>query len=441
MQLLSALAAAYMLDRRLDESIEHGERSRALAGPGTDETTDLNTSATLGSVLLFAGRTDAGWDMLEDAVSRSVRLLHEGEAARAYRMAGTSASVIVEYDRGATLAARGHRLRRAGRAVEPPLATWLPTWRTCSGRSDDWDEARQTAQRALADGRGGITTRITAEYVLGYIAMGRAEWDSATELFEQALAEAAGMAELQRVSPPLWGLAETAQLRGGHDRAVELCERGYAESGRVQDAAYLFPFLVTGTRARLALRDEVGAADWVERVATALELRSIPGTLPAIDHARGLVELATNDLDAAQQSLAAAAAGWQGRGRFWEGTWAQLDLARSANRSKRHTEAAALAAGVRAAAEPAGAAVLVAAADELLEREARSRANQPWHPLTAREYAVATLVADGLTNREIAARLVLSPKTVSAHVEHILTKLGASRRAEIAAWAARVEAR
>ena len=62
----------------------------------------------------------------------------------------------------------------------------------------------------------------------------------------------------------------------------------------------------------------------------------------------------------------------------------------------------------------------------------------PWHPLSEREYEVAQLVAAGLTNRQIAQRLVLAPKTISAHVTHILTKLGAGRRAEIAAWCATV---
>ena len=47
-------------------------------------------------------------------------------------------------------------------------------------------------------------------------------------------------------------------------------------------------------------------------------------------------------------------------------------------------------------------------------------------------------MAAGLTNRQIAERLVVSPKTVSAHISHILTKLGAGRRAEIAAWCATV---
>jgi predicted ATPase len=65
---------------------------------------------------------------------------------------------------------------------------------------------------------------------------------------------------------------------------------------------------------------------------------------------------------------------------------------------------------------------------------------QPWRPLSAREFEVAQLVAAGLTNRQIAERLVLAPKTISAHVEHILMKLGAARRAEIAAWCATASA-
>lgn len=55
--------------------------------------------------------------------------------------------------------------------------------------------------------------------------------------------------------------------------------------------------------------------------------------------------------------------------------------------------------------------------------------------MTAREIEVARRIATGATNQEIAQSLGISPKTVAAHVEHILTKLDASRRTEIAAWA------
>jgi non-specific serine/threonine protein kinase len=63
-----------------------------------------------------------------------------------------------------------------------------------------------------------------------------------------------------------------------------------------------------------------------------------------------------------------------------------------------------------------------------------SSAREPNSPLTAREMEVAQLVARGLTNREIAARLVLSSRTIDSHVQHILTKLDFNKRSQIAGW-------
>ncbi len=57
--------------------------------------------------------------------------------------------------------------------------------------------------------------------------------------------------------------------------------------------------------------------------------------------------------------------------------------------------------------------------------------------LTHREREVAALVAEGLTNSQLAERLFISPKTAAVHVSNILTKLGLSSRAEVAAWAVR----
>ncbi len=126
------------------------------------------------------------------------------------------------------------------------------------------------------------------------------------------------------------------------------------------------------------------------------------------------------------------------RRRFWEGTWARLDLAAVAARARRRGEAARLADEARAIASAAGASALVAAADQLTGSLDRRRPAEPWNPLSAREFEVAQLVASGHTNRQIAQRLVLAPKTISSHVEHILTKLGAARRTEIATWCATV---
>jgi DNA-binding CsgD family transcriptional regulator len=55
-----------------------------------------------------------------------------------------------------------------------------------------------------------------------------------------------------------------------------------------------------------------------------------------------------------------------------------------------------------------------------------------WAAITPAELAVARLVADGLTNRQIAERLFLSPHTVNAHLRHIFTKLAINSRVTLA---------
>ena len=62
----------------------------------------------------------------------------------------------------------------------------------------------------------------------------------------------------------------------------------------------------------------------------------------------------------------------------------------------------------------------------------------PTRALTRREREVADLVSQGLTNRELAARLVIAERTAENHVQHILVKLGLSNRSQLAVWAATV---
>jgi transposase/DNA-binding CsgD family transcriptional regulator len=59
--------------------------------------------------------------------------------------------------------------------------------------------------------------------------------------------------------------------------------------------------------------------------------------------------------------------------------------------------------------------------------------------LTSREREVAALIARGLTNRQIAAELVITEATVAVHVKHVLSKTGFPSRARVAAWAAQQE--
>jgi len=75
----------------------------------------------------------------------------------------------------------------------------------------------------------------------------------------------------------------------------------------------------------------------------------------------------------------------------------------------------------------------VAAAGQLAARIAVDRDEAD--PLTSREREVATLLAEALSNRQIAARLVLSERTVESHVRSILAKTQCANRTEfVARW-------
>jgi DNA-binding NarL/FixJ family response regulator len=65
-------------------------------------------------------------------------------------------------------------------------------------------------------------------------------------------------------------------------------------------------------------------------------------------------------------------------------------------------------------------------ARRLVDRDHRS-----WEALSARERQVTALICDGLTNRQIAARLVISPETVKTHVQHLLRKFHLRARKEL----------
>ncbi len=72
-------------------------------------------------------------------------------------------------------------------------------------------------------------------------------------------------------------------------------------------------------------------------------------------------------------------------------------------------------------------------------RDARPATDRRPDPLGKREREVATLIAEGLSNKEIATRLFLSERTVETHVYNILNKLGFNSRVSIASWVSTAE--
>ncbi len=75
--------------------------------------------------------------------------------------------------------------------------------------------------------------------------------------------------------------------------------------------------------------------------------------------------------------------------------------------------------------------ILILLDQAVRSRRLKDRAHRSWDALSLREKQVAALVCTGLTGRQIAAKLVVSPETVKTHVRHILRKFNLSSRREL----------
>jgi predicted ATPase/DNA-binding CsgD family transcriptional regulator len=85
-------------------------------------------------------------------------------------------------------------------------------------------------------------------------------------------------------------------------------------------------------------------------------------------------------------------------------------------------------------------AIALALGDHSPQTSDRSRASSTSRRLTRRELEIAGLLAEGLSNKEIATRLVISQRTAETHVDRILNKLGFTSRVQVASWMAEQQA-
>ena len=408
------------------------DSARRAAHEADDQALLLQAASQEGMLDAIAGDVTSGLDRISSAAREARAQGFEDVGVTAYRDAAVTAARVMEYSRASGWIDEGLRYADAieqSHCAHVMAATGgLVAW--ADGR---WDEAVVLGEHAVAD-RGCERAAGMARWPLGYTALGRGDFELASTHLRAAetFGDRSGAAD-QRLAA-LWGLAELAVVSGDQDEAIALSERALDIARRSGERGQFAPFAVTGTRARIAAGRRAEAERWL---AEAREFLGQAGweASPALDHAAGLLQLSGGSTVAARESLERAIEGWKARARTWELQWARLDLASCLMRSGRHIDAASLISNVREAAERLGSRPLLERAAELgrLNRR-RDSEESAWHPLTAREFDVARLIATGLTNSEIAAELSVAPRTVGAHVEHILAKLGAGRRTEIASW-------
>jgi DNA-binding CsgD family transcriptional regulator len=436
---------AYLRSCRADERLlgsdlaaarEEALSARTLAESVGDRETILECDLVLARIEIVDGRYETGLKDGMNAAREARDAGYESVGVTGYRNLGIMAARIMDPASAHVALAEGSQYADAIEQshCRQMMACTLAILDWGAGRWDDADD-RARHERVDRGCRRGVNGSLD---VVGLVAFGRGHLDDARRWLLESFESGSRMDEVEFILTPLWGLAETDLGAGEPDVAIARCEDGYRSAIETGERALFIPFVVTGTRAYLAARRPSDAEAWVERARQHLAGWD-PVAGPALNHADGLVRLATGSLSAAREALERAVRGWDDRARVWEATWARLDLAHCLIRMNRHAEGVSLIAKVRETADRLGSTPLQSRADELA-RTSRGRSvdEEPWRPLTAREFEVARLIAEGMTNAEIADQLSIAPKTASSHVEHILAKLGVTRRAEIAAWTAAI---
>lgn len=230
---------------------------------------------------------------------------------------------------------------------------------------------------------------------------------------------------------PQPGLALLRLLQGDKDAAVASMARAVAESSQPLERARL---LAAQVEILVEAGDLDGAESAVRDLTEIASNRDSPFLEATGRQAKGRLLLAEGDALSALEHLREACRVWRHLDLPYEEGRARTLVARSCLMlGDEDTMVLEGEAAVRIFAQLGAERDLIDAL-QIIERKPAQT-----HGLTSRELEVLRLVAEGLTNREIADRLVVSVRTVDSHVSNLFTKLGVTNRAAATAYAHRHE--
>ena len=396
---LATQAYLRMLDRDNREAIELAEQAIELGGDDPAAASMTLAWNTLGSARILVGELAQGIRDLEVSLDRGLGARDDRGAAGAYSNFVSALGEVYQF-------AAAEPYYEAGMAfvTERDLdstALYLQAWWSLillhRGR---WNEAGTLAASVVARATSSAISRTMGLLALGRLRARRGDPDAWAAL-DDALAISIPTRTLQRLAPVHAARAEAAWLAGDLDRAGEEAAAPW-DLARAHDHAW-----------------HIGELGWWLSQAG----RPRPDTTGAAEPWRLQLD---------------------GRWRDAADAWTALECPYEAARALLASDVVADVEAAHAAFDRLGAAPAQAMAARRLRElgvEAIPRGRRPTtraNPagLTARELEILRFVAAGLPNHEIAARLVLSTRTVDHHVSAVLAKLGVGRRAEVGAAAA-----
>jgi DNA-binding CsgD family transcriptional regulator/tetratricopeptide (TPR) repeat protein len=454
---LGSLAGALMVDLRYAESLPIAEEALALARRVGAREAEVRALTVLGGDLACLGRREEGLAHFGQALQLAEEIGDLSGLERAYVNCTHALAMMGWLRESARLGHTGlARMRRYG--IESALLVSNQVEALLA--IGDWDEAESLSAAALR----GITTsfRYSLLILRGAVEIGRGELDAARAHLEASSAarHEDRMYGLYRVH-----LADLAIWERRWTDADEAVNVGLARTRQHEDAPIRVQLCAQGLRAQAELaalaharRNSDAFQGWLDRARTLIgSARGAAAEAAAITpNAAGWLALAEAEYERA--CGIAKPELWSEAARMWERLerpplaaycrWREAEALVAAGASR--TEAGAPLREAHAVAARIGAKPLLGELELLAQRARLDLA----HPeavvsngkqgleetlgLTPREAEVLALVARGYTNREIAAALVISVKTASVHVSHILRKLGAPNRLEAATIAHRL---
>jgi len=405
---------------------EQGVRAAALGRSTADHGLEFTGLALEGLARVSAGDVAAGLRLLDEATAAAtggeVKELHTIGVVCCWEI--FACERVRDYDRAAQWCARVQEFTRRWR-LRPLSAICRVQYAGVLIWRGEWAEAEAellAASRDLEQVRPPLTVQALAR--LGDLRLRQGRLDEAAQLFERA-----GGQSIARL-----GLAALTLERGApRDAAAEL-ERFLERVGPAE------PTMRAGAL-ELAVRAHAAAGDGARAAAARDELQRIAQALGTVAlgacaaMADGIVLRHSGDLPAAASRFEQAATLYERSGAPFETARARLDFAATLAATGERAVAQREARRAWEALDKLGATRDAARAKTQIEHLSASKPRGS-SPLTGRQLEILRLVAQGLSNPEIATRLHLSDHTVKRHVANLLTKLSLPSRAAAAAYAA-----
>jgi DNA-binding CsgD family transcriptional regulator/tetratricopeptide (TPR) repeat protein len=403
----AGLAMAYsnraqlaMLADNTAEAVRWGERAMVLAESLGDAETLVHALTNVGTALLTA-QDERGRAHLEVSLQLALERGWEEHVARAYTNLACCAVMTRDYPLAEHFLQEG--LAYCAEHDLDSWATYMGAWQArASFEQGNWDDAAQEATRVLERSRLPAAAKIPALVILGWVRVRRGDPGSIPVL-DEARTLALATRELQRIAPVAAARAEAAWLRGNQEQCLAEACVGYELV-----LTHTYPWKL----GELSI--------WMWRAGG---MTSAPRPI-------------------AEPFSLQIAGDWRGAAALWAQIGCPYEQAFALADGDAEAMRGALALFERLGAQPAMALVRRRLRQQGIGGIPRgprpsTRTNQAG--LTTRQLEVLELLAEGLSNAEIASRLFTSPKTVEHHVSAVLAKLGAHSRAQAIGTAHQLE--